>query len=124
MKGFQGKSRFATWLYRIAINTIHGRLAQRAKARTVALSAGAERVDGGGAPDAGLLHSELESQIKMALAALSPKLRAAIVLTAIHDVGVGEAATIEGCSRATMYWRVHEARVQLRRSLAEYFNEH
>ena len=53
-----------------------------------------------------------------ALAELPPKLRAAMVLVTIERLDVAEAAKIEGCARPTMYWRLHEARKRLKKSLA------
>lgn len=51
----------------------------------------------------------MDGQIKQALAALSPRLRAAITLTAIQGMSIEDAAKVEGCLKATLYWRIHEA---------------
>ena len=61
-----------------------------------------------------------DQQIAAALASLSAKLRAAIVLTGLQQLSPDEAAELEGCSVATMYWRIHEARRLLEQRLAEY----
>ena len=37
-----------------------------------------------------------------------------IVLTAIEQLDVNEAARIEGCNTVPMYWRIHEARKRLK----------
>jgi RNA polymerase sigma-70 factor (ECF subfamily) len=63
---------------------------------------------------------ELDADIEAALASLPVTLRAAIVLTAIHGMDGREAARIEGCAAATMYWRVHKARKMLKRQLGHY----
>ena len=47
-------------------------------------------------------------------------LRAAVVLTMMQGLGVREAAGIEGCTAATMYWRIHKARKILRKRLETY----
>jgi RNA polymerase sigma-70 factor (ECF subfamily) len=73
-------------------------------------------------PERALLGAELRGEVTAALAALSPKLRAAIVLTGLQQRSVAEAAKIEGCLTATMYWRVHEARRLLRRRLEGYLS--
>jgi len=39
------------------------------------------------------------------------------VLVSIEKMEVKEAARIEGCTRATMYWRLHEARKRLKQCL-------
>ena len=64
------------------------------------------------------VRAELDGLIAQALDKLSPKLRAAIVLTALHHCSPNEVAQIEGCSTGTVYWRIHEAREQLQGQLA------
>jgi RNA polymerase sigma-70 factor (ECF subfamily) len=64
--------------------------------------------------------AERQGAVGRAIAELSPKLRAAAVLVLIEELDPAEAARIEGCSRATIYWRLHEARKRLARSLREH----
>lgn len=120
---FDGRSQFSTWLYRIAVNTTYSHL-DRGKRSPVAFSdtppEAADHEDT--RPDGPLLTTELKGQIEAGLAALSPRLRGAIVLTTIEKLAVKEAARIEGCSTATMYWRVHEARKQLKQKLKSYLS--
>jgi RNA polymerase sigma-70 factor (ECF subfamily) len=73
-------------------------------------------------PDHLALDRELEAEIAAALADLTPKLRAALVLTTLHGLGVAEAARIEGCGLPTLYWRIHQARKELRKRLARYLD--
>ena len=68
------------------------------------------------------MNGELDEVIQAALAELSPKLRAAVVLITLEQVDAAEAARIEGCSRATIYWRFHKARKQLKKSLERHIN--
>lgn len=63
---------------------------------------------------------ELERAVELALQKLSDKPRAAIVLVHLQGLSVEDAAEIEGCTRATMYWRVHDARRQLKKQLKAY----
>ena len=119
---FGGRSQFATWLYRIAMNTTHSFLARQARSPVVYQ---ADLVDSGGRdlpPDAAAAQAELLARTEAAIADLSPKLRAAIVLTAMQGVSVREAASIEGCNESTMHWRVHEARKQLKHTLREHLS--
>ena len=122
LAGFNGRSRFSTWLYRVAMNTVHSFLARQHRS-PVAFRA--EVPDGSQTPatdpSSGLAQVELVSAIESALRALPAKLRAAIVLTIVEKMDVGKAARIEGCSRATMYWRIHEARKRLKGRLEGYF---
>jgi RNA polymerase sigma-70 factor (ECF subfamily) len=114
---FRGKAAFSTWLHRVALNTTYDYLKRKKHSpveyrREVPDSAGA----GTGATGSAEL-AELDAHIQAALADLSPKLRAAIVLTAFQQWDAQQAARVEGCTVATMYWRIHEARKQLRSKL-------
>ncbi len=120
---FAGQSRFSTWLYRVALNTTHRFLERRAGSpvHTAAplpnpATAHADR------PDRKAIQAEMNRQITAALAELSPPLRAAMVLTVLEGMPASEAARIEQCSRATMYWRVHQARKILTQRLAKYLS--
>jgi RNA polymerase sigma factor (sigma-70 family) len=73
-------------------------------------------------PEQAVLRAELASEVDAALADLSPRLRAAIVLTSLQHMSVSEAAQVEGCTRATMYWRIHQARKLLKRRLGKYLS--
>jgi len=118
---FSGRSRFSTWLYRVALNTTYTFLT-REKRSPVDYRADLPETIQGRNPEPGdaAIHAELESAVETALGNLSPRLRAAIVLTSLQQMEVKQAAKIEGCTTATMYWRIHEARKQLRRQLQEH----
>lgn len=119
LDGFDGRSRFSTWLCRIALNaakTFLGRRTRDARRERQAESPGDRLV----ASDDAILCRELDAEIAAALDDLSPPLRAALVLTVLQGVGIAEAAKIEGCSMATVYWRVHQARKVLKVRLRRY----
>ena len=71
-------------------------------------------------PDRLAMAGELNGAITAAIGSLSPALRAAVVLTTLQGLGVHEAAKIEGCTTATMYWRIHKARNILKKRLEKY----
>ena len=119
---FEGRSRFSTWLYRIAMNTTHRFLRTRSARPLDPLEHEDCPVPEHGHPDRSAMAGELDRAIADALDELAPALRAAIVLTVIQDVPVSDAARVEGCSTATMYWRVHRARKQLRAELGRYLS--
>jgi RNA polymerase sigma-70 factor (ECF subfamily) len=111
---FRGEAKFSTWLYRITTNAAREHLRRKAPSDVLTdidppVPTGAHRQ-----PDSNLMHSELVATIEKALGGLSDKLRTAIVLTAIEGLTPKTAAEIEGCSAATMHWRIHEARKQLK----------
>ena len=121
MHGFNGRARFTTWLYRVAMNCAKTQLGRRARNSAQDLESVAERGDARAArPDLEAAAADADARIHAALARLSPKLRTAISLTILQNLTLPEAARIEGCALATMYWRVHEARRLLKKSLAEF----
>jgi len=122
LSGFDGRAKFSTWLYRISRNTAHTWLEKHARRRSACPVESVEQAAADPAPDSGLLAEEMSADVHEALADLSPALRAAVVLTGLQGLSPAEAADIEGCSTATMYWRIHEARKQLRGRLQEYLS--
>lgn len=117
---FEGRSSFATWLYRIAANTARSFLRRRTKhvhspLDTVAEPSAASFRE----PDRRAAHGEIDGEIRAALDTLSPKLRAALVLTVMQGFSTRDAARIESCTTATIHWRVHRARRLLKPKLSE-----
>jgi len=119
---FRGKSSFATWLYRVALNTAYSYLNRRGKSLVEYRGSLHGPDTSRTSPEGPVLEAELDGEIQAALAELSPKLRAAIVLTSIQGLKAAEAAKIEGCNIATMYWRIHQARKLLHRRLEDYLS--
>ena len=122
LSGFDGRSKFSTWLFRISKNTALTWLERQTRARATRQSDAADLVAVATAPDRGLLAAEMSADVEAALGELSPALRAAVVLTALEGLSPAEAAEIEECSTSTMYWRIHEARKQLRGRLQEHLS--
>lgn len=121
IEGFQKRARFSTWLFRIALNTTRRFLAKNAKVPLQDGEGMRDRADpAASTPERALLADELSREIALGLASLSPKLRAAVVLTSIQGMGIREAADIERCTVATLYWRIHKARRILRSRLQGY----
>jgi RNA polymerase sigma-70 factor, ECF subfamily len=119
LANFNGQAAFSTWIYRIAMNTVYSFLARRRQSPLCFPGELPESVDDAAdSPELAAMQAELDGRIAQALDNLSPKLRAAIVLTTLHHWSPAQAAEIEGCSTGTMYWRIHEARAQLQGQLA------
>lgn len=106
LDSFRGDSTFASWLYRIAVNRCLKWRRSEARRRE---AQGAWVADSGVAsePDASV------QRVRSALARLSPKLRAAVVLTALDGLSHREAAGVLGCTEKTLSWRVHQARKKM-----------
>jgi len=121
LPSFAGRSDFSTWLYRIAMNVVYSHIDRKRRSplvestdNTVPCSG---RHDG---PEQRLAGAELLEAVERAMAELSPKLRAAIVLTCLQGKSAAEAAAIEDCEIGTIYSRVHEARKQLKNRLGDF----
>ncbi len=114
---FRRDAQFSTWLRRVTMNTVY-RFLQQQRRRPQ----GSEMVCGSEAPcefqpEQAALRGELDEAIRCALGELSPELRGALVMTVFEGVAPAELAAIEGCSRTTVYWRVHRARRALKKRL-------
>ena len=116
---FKGRARFTTWLHTIAMNTTRSFLRKRARTPVTPWSDPPETAHKGGDPAEQVGALELDGRIGRALETLSPALRAAVALTILQGMNVRQAARIEGCQTATMYWRVHQARKALKSKLGK-----
>ena len=118
---FRGESQFSTWLYRIAMNTTHSFLRRQNQRQPAAGEVLVGCVDcRASTPERLAMADELNDAITVAVGSLPPALRAAVVLTTLQGLGASEAAGIEGCTVATMYWRIHKARKILKKRLDKY----
>ncbi len=122
LPGFRCESQFSTWLHRITWNVIQTALANSAS-KTESLNRVEDDSVCSQLPTDELLRRELHEQVERELRKLSPKLRAAIVLTTLQQLSAEEAAELEGCAVGTLYWRIHEARRQLQERLASYLDD-
>ena len=112
---FESRSRFSTWLYRIAVNLCYDRLARKPGATEVALEdlldSGQEPaapVGGGG--QAGLEEEEGQAAFEEALAALSETYRVPFVLRQVEEQSYEEIAEALGITVNNAKVRVHRAR--------------
>lgn len=121
IREFQGRSHFFTWLYRITVNRA---LSKRREQRTRGVSLDDVRVevalryDALGDPRLALELRETYAALLEGLDALSASLKSAVVLTALQGLSYQEAAIVLGTSEGAIAVRVHEARKQMRASLA------
>jgi RNA polymerase sigma-70 factor, ECF subfamily len=111
---FRGEAKFSTWLFRITVNTAREHQRRIKPTDTLLDNELSAITSEHRQPEEQLLHEEFIESVGEALGRLSDKLRTAIVLTAIEGLSAKTAAEIENCSTATMHWRIHEARKQLK----------
>ena len=117
---FEGRAAFSTWLCRIAMNTANSYLARQSRSPVAFCAIVPDSEAGPSIAEQTLAQREFNDEIETALRSLSPKLRAAIVLTCLQGLTAQEAAGLEGCSTATMYWRIHQARKTLKHHLGKH----
>ncbi len=99
------------WLHRIAVNTAISHLRRRRLARLLPMRLYQEP----GERD--YSRSEARNVVEAALADLSPKLRAAVVLYYFHDYSREEIASILGIPSGTVASRIAKAMTVMRRRL-------
>ncbi|MCA1594251.1 MAG: sigma-70 family RNA polymerase sigma factor [Acidobacteria bacterium] len=114
---FQGESEFTTWLYRMATNAC---LDEQRKRRRFLPFGDVERVrETGGrrAQEDNFAKAEVADCVKVAIAALRPKLRVAILLKYFEELSYEEIAQALGCSKGTVASRLNRGHKALARQL-------
>ncbi len=124
LEGFDGRSEFYTWIYRIAVNVSLNALRSRRASR---LTSDDARVDaaaiesrpGASAGPAGdAARKQQYEALCEAIDALSETLRTTLILVCIEGKSHEEASGILGAPEGTIAWRVHEARRKLKAFMA------
>ncbi|WP_407675984.1 RNA polymerase sigma factor SigM [Peterkaempfera bronchialis] len=114
---FQGRSAVTTWLHRIVVNACLDRARRAATRRTTPLEddrQGADALLGTDeAADAPVVRSELRRELALALAALPPEQRSALVLVDMQGYPVAEAADMLGVPTGTVKSRCARGRARL-----------
>jgi RNA polymerase sigma-70 factor (ECF subfamily) len=122
---FEERSRFSTWLYRIAFNEAQRRLARRPPSTALNQSGDEDAIAALPAalstgPQARTLDREFEQMLERALAELPADLRAAVVLRDLEGLSTEEATAVTGIRQAAFKSRLHRGRMQLRALLEPY----
>lgn len=123
LPGFESRSSFFTWLFRIAVNLAlsHGRRRRRAALSLDALGDAAgdvarpqrEAAD----PARRLIDAELREQIEWALEQLDDEFRAAVVLKDVEDLDYAAIAEVLDVPIGTVKSRISRGRATLRELL-------
>jgi RNA polymerase sigma-70 factor (ECF subfamily) len=123
LDGFEGRSEFFTWMYRLTVNRALD--ARRARVRRSESSFDEDprieraiEADAGGDPRRAAELRQTYARVLRALDALPPQTRTTVVLVALQGLSNAEAAVVQKCSRGTIAWRLHEARAHIDRALA------
>lgn len=123
IRNFKGKSKFYTYLYRMAMNTAVDHVRKMGKSPFSSLdemegfqpSEGIEK-----SPDSILLRKELEERVKVALEKLPNDQRMALIFREVEGLSYKEMAEAMGCSIGTVMSRLHYARKRIQEFLKNY----
>jgi RNA polymerase sigma-70 factor (ECF subfamily) len=132
LPGFEGRSTFSTWLFRLATNACLMKIRHRATepSRLLPLEDYLPRQDQGeipqmvdwtDRPEDALLSKESREKMMEALEKLPPEYRAVFILRDMEGFSNEETGEALGISIAAVKSRLHRARLALRGMLAEYF---
>ncbi|MFZ5642882.1 MAG: RNA polymerase sigma factor [Bacillota bacterium] len=117
---FNGKSKFSTWLYRIAVNvTIDYQRKSSVRRENPTEDATSGLPDGGASenPDQACQKNAVKEILFSSIARLPEQQREVFILREINGCSTKEVAEIMGCSQELIKWRLHKARSTLRKSL-------
>jgi RNA polymerase sigma factor (sigma-70 family) len=112
LRGFRGNAQLSTWLHKIAVRVAHtywrGEQRRRARMELHASNVAAPRL-----PDS-------DDDLERAIAMLSPRERAAVVLHYIEGYTQAETGRLMDIAEGTVKSLVHRARARLRKQLEEW----
>jgi len=130
LKGFDGRSRLSTWLYRIATNEAMMFL-RRKKLDTVSIDETPDMADDDQEPvqivdwccmpEEEMMSSEAKSYLDQAVGKLAPNLRVVFVLRDIQGLDTQEVSQVLDLSETAVKTRLSRARMQLREELSGYY---
>ena len=113
-----GEARFDTWMHRVALNLCYDRLRRR---RETPMAEPPEQVDGGPAPDRGLLAKDAGRRVAAAMSGLPDRQREAITLCHYQELTNIDAAALMGVSVEALESLLARARRTLRAALADHW---
>jgi RNA polymerase sigma-70 factor, ECF subfamily len=117
LKRFRGEAQFSTWMYRITANCANTLMAKRSKHRHDELPDTVEDTDHERDPAARADAIAFREDLEEALAGLSPKLRAVVVLRDVYELPHEDIAAELGITETAAKVRLHRARRQLKERL-------
>ena len=117
---FSGKSKFSTWLYRIAVNVTvdyQRKSCVRKEMAAVEPNLNDAKVPTSPEPDGACQKNATRNLIYSSIAALPEQQKEVFVLREINGCSTKEVSEILGCSVELVKWRLHKARLSLRKTL-------
>lgn len=123
IKNFKGRSRFYTYLYRMAMNTAIDHARKVGKQFFSSLDEEgsfepSDKVEKG--PEKMLLQKELEGRVALAMDKLPPEQKAALIFRDVEGLSYREMSEAMGCSIGTVMSRLHYGRRKVQELLKDY----
>jgi len=113
---FRGDSEFATWLYRLVVNTCRDE--QRKQRRFVAWADSfLASMKSDRSPRTNYARKEISDRVQGAIGELKPKLRWPILLKYVEGMSYEEIGAVLGCSKGTVASRLNRGHKALSRKL-------
>jgi RNA polymerase sigma-70 factor (ECF subfamily) len=119
LRQFRGEAQFATWLHRLVVNTCRDRVAFQRVRRTEPLDVNESAPDEETDPSRLAALADLRHDVAEALARLSPKQRAVVVLRDSFGLSYAEISRVAKVPVGTAKCYVHRARASLKTHLEE-----
>ncbi len=116
---FDGRSRFYTWLYRVAANSAKDHVKKRSRRPSVALDDNAGIPSMLRSPAENAERSELRLAVRAAINTLPGRYREVLTLREIEGLTYNEIAAILRVSMGTVESRLHRARARLKQVLID-----
>lgn len=114
LQGFDGRSAFTSWLYRVTLNAVRDwQRSQTRQKRQVAAVSAVTSDDIAPDQEDGLLVHDIWRQVRE----LPEKQRDAVLLVYGEELSHAEAGKIMDCKEVTVSWHIHNARKALRTML-------
>lgn len=133
ISGFQGKSAFSSWLYRIVVNAAFMKLRKRKQQQTISIEDLSPTVKQGYLDqdaafglrsDAVSMNRELRDRLQGAIGRLPHQYRAVFVLRDVDGLSNQEVGEILQLSIPAVKSRLHRSRLMLRKKLVRYWHEY
>jgi len=129
--GFEGKSQFSSWLYRITVNAAFMRLRKNRNKHTVSLEDVSPHIKNSWtckqsekqSADGVTYQHELRGELEIAVGNLPDEYRPVFVLKDIDGLSNREVGSILGLTIPAVKSRLHRARIMLRKKLQIFYSE-
>ena len=103
---FRGDALFSTWLYRLVVNACMDAARQRKSEAAGSDRSRLESVAGPGSQEQDYVRTQMANSVRVAVAALPPKFRIAVLLRYFEDLSYREMAKALHCSMGTVASRL------------------